>query len=43
MAMWQRCAASRAADGRPKWRPIFKLVSAPNSGTELSGCHAEWG
>ena len=43
MEMWRRCARTREARQLPPFRPIFKLISAPNSGTELSGCNAEWG
>ena len=40
MGTWRRCAAKRTQRGLTAFRPIFKLVSAPNS---VSSCASEWG
>lgn len=49
MQMWDRCreqrrraAGSARKPARP-FRPVFKLSTAPNPGTEMSSCTAEWG
>tara|TARA_B110001452_G_scaffold90019_1_gene73926 strand:+ start:236 stop:2053 length:1818 start_codon:yes stop_codon:yes gene_type:complete len=44
-AMWRRCADRRSESGLARFRPIFKLVFAPNPGIEMvSSCSAaEWG
>ena len=40
MGTWRRCAAKRTQSGLTPFRPIFKLVAAPNS---VSSCESEWG
>ena len=40
MGTWRRCAETRAHSGLTPFRPIFKLVTAPNS---ISSCESEWG
>ena len=40
MGKWRRCADQRAQNGATPFRPIFKLVAAPNS---ISSCSSEWG
>jgi len=40
MGKWRRCADKRAQSGATPFRPIFKLVAAPNS---ISSCSSEWG
>lgn len=41
-AMWRRCSDRRAQAGLEKFRPIFKLVFAPNP-EMASSCSTEWG
>ena len=40
MGTWRRCADKRAQSAQSPFRPIFKLVAAPNS---ISSCSSEWG
>ena len=39
MGRWRRCADKRLQGGLTPFRPIFKLVAAPNS---ISSCESEW-